>query len=196
MRPTLRTAVLASAILSLAGSTPLLAPGVALAQAAHAATDAASGNEQPPKQVQLTQQIVDNLVAAQKALQPIEGKMPQDGAADDKPDPKLDAQIDAAVKKSGFADDQAYADASYSVGLVLAGMDPDSGDYIGAKAAIQKQIKDLDADKKMPAKEKKEALAELNEAMKSTPDEKPLDGNVALVKKNFDKLNQAMPQSD
>ena len=41
----------------------------------------------------------------------------------------------------------------------------------------------------MPANEKKEALDELETALKSASTDKPLPGNVDLVKANLKKLN-------
>ena len=44
----------------------------------------------------------------------------------------------------------------------------------------------------MPAKEKKEALDELNAALKTVSPDKPAQGNIDLVAKNFDALSQGM----
>ena len=145
----------------------------------------------PPKQVKLTQAALDNLIAAQKQIRAAQGNAPQDQNA--APDPKLDAKIAGIVKSNNFASMAEFGDVSYSVGVVLSGMDPDSGNYIGAQAALKKQLDEVKADKKMPPKEKKEALDELNEAMKSAGDDKPVPGNVDLVKANISKLNEGQP---
>ena len=145
----------------------------------------------PPKQVKLTQAALDNLIAAQKQIRAAQGNAPQDQNA--APDPKLDAKIAGIVKSNNFASMAEFGDVSYSVGVVLSGMDPDSGNYIGAQAALKKQLDEVKADKKMPPKEKKEALDELNEAMKSAGDDKPVPGNVDLVKANLSKLNEGQP---
>ena len=155
---------------------------------------AATQAEPPqPKQVALTQKSLDGLIAAQKEIRDLEAKMPKDAKA---PDPKMDSQIDAAVKKNGFASAADFADASYSVGVVLAGMDPDSGKYIGAEAATKKQVEEVKADKQMPPKEKKEALEELDQVLKAGAAAKPSQGNIALVTANVSKLNDGLKQAD
>lgn len=163
--------------------------GLALAQDKGAAAQA----EPQPKQVALTQKSLDGLIAAQKEIRDLEAKMPKDTKA---PDPKMDGQIDAAVKKNGFASAGDFADASYSVGVVLAGMDPDSGKYIGAEAATKKQVEEVKADKQMPPKEKKEALEELEQVLKAGSTEKPPQANIDLVTANVSKLNDGLKQAD
>lgn len=183
-----RAALAAATLLTLATPVGL---GVAHAQAKGGA--AVPAEPPQPKQVSLTQKSLDGLIAAQKQIRDLESKMPKDAQA---PDPKMEGQIDAALKKNGFANANEFADASYSVGIVLAGMDPDSGKYIGAQAATKKQIDEVKADKQMPPKEKKEALEELDEAMKASSTDKPLQGNVELVTANISKLNEGLKQAD
>ena len=168
--------------------------GLGVVHAQGKADGAAPAVEAPqPKQIALTQKSLDGLVAAQREIRDLEAKMPKDAKA---PDPKLEGQVDAAVKKNGFASAGDFADASYSVGVVLVGMDPDSGKYIGAEAATKKQIDEVKADKQMPPKEKKEALEELDETLKAGAADKPSQGNIDLVTANLSKLNEGLKQSD
>jgi hypothetical protein len=64
--------------------------------------------------------------------------------------------------------------------------------YVGTEAVIKAQIAQVQADKKMSAKEKKDALAELNQALKAP--EPPIEhkGNIDLVGKYYDKLAAVM----
>ena len=73
-------------------------------------------------------------------------------------------------------------------------MDPETKSYVGPQAVIKKQIEEVKADKSMPPKEKKEALAELSAALQPAAAAKPMQANVDLVSKNFEKLNQSMQQ--
>jgi hypothetical protein len=75
---------------------------------------------------------------------------------------------------------------------VLAGFDPVSKKYVGTEAVIKAQIAQVQADKKMSAKDKKDALADLNQALKAP--EPPIEnrGNIDLVGKYFDKLAAIM----
>ncbi len=183
-----RAALAAAALLAL--SAPV---GFGVAQAQDKGGAAAEAEPPQPKQVALTQKSLDGLIAAQKEIRAIEAKMPKDAKT---PDPKLDGQIDAAVKKNGFASAGDFADASYSVGVVLAGMDPDSGKYVGAEAATKKQVEEIKADKQMPPKEKKEALDELDQVLKAGATDKPSQGNIDLVTANVAKLNDGLKQAD
>jgi hypothetical protein len=184
MRFTLRHAV---AALSLA-SLPIVLPasiGVAVAQQQPPA------GEEAPKQMALTDKQIDNMLAARPDVDAIMAKLPQ-GA--DQPNPKVVAQLDAVVKKHGFANYGDYDDVSGNVSLVMAGFDPQSKKYVGEEVVLKQEIAAMQADKKMPAKDKKEALDQMNAALKSiTPLQFP--ANVALVAKYYDKLAEGMQQN-
>ncbi len=164
----------------------VLSAGPALAQAKDNAVPA----DAEPKQVPLTQKQIDGVIAAQKEIRAIESKVPDKDA--DKDDPKTDAAVAAAVKKNGFASVEDFANTSFSVGMVLAGVDPQTKQYVGADAVTKKQMSDIQADTTMSAKDKKDALDELGAASKQTPTVKPIEGNIALVSKNYDALNAAL----
>jgi hypothetical protein len=57
---------------------------------------------------------------------------------------------------------------------------------------IKAQIAQVQADKKMPAKDKKEALDELNEALKTPAPQIENKSNIDLVGKYYDKLVAAL----
>jgi transcriptional regulator of aromatic amino acid metabolism len=61
---------------------------------------------------------------------------------------------------------------------------------------IKAQIAAIQADKKMPAKDKKAALADLNEALKTPAPAIENKGNIDLVAKNYDKLAAALQGGD
>jgi transcriptional regulator of aromatic amino acid metabolism len=75
---------------------------------------------------------------------------------------------------------------------VLGGFDPATKKYVGTEAVIKAQIAQVQADKKMPAKDKKEALDELNEALKTPSPAIENKGNIDLVGKYYDKLVAAL----
>ena len=102
------------------------------------------------------------------------------------------AQLDGVAKKNGFASYDEYNNVVDNISLVLAGFDPATKKYVGAEAVIKAQIAQVQADKKMPAKDKKEALADLNEALKSPPPAIENKGNIDLVAKYYDKLAEAL----
>ncbi len=147
---------------------------------------------EPPqlKQIALTEQQIEHLLAAQKEIDAIAEKLPDTPNA--KPDPKITAQFDDAAKRNGFADYGEYNDVLDNVTLVLGGFDPQSKTYVGPEAVLKSQIAAVQADKKMPAKDKKAALAEMNEALKTPAPAIENKGNIDLVTKYYDKLAAAL----
>ena len=109
-----------------------------------------------------------------------------------KPDPKVTAQLEGVAKKNGFASYDEYNDVVDNISLVMAGFDPATKKYVGADAVIKAQIAEVQADKKMSAKDKKEALADLNQALKAPAQAIENKGNIDLVTKYYDKLAAAM----
>jgi len=189
--PVFRPVVLS---LMLALSFTALAAESGFAQAAKKApakqAEPAPAPEPPLKQIALTDKQIESVLAAQKDLDAITDKLPENAAA--KPDPKVVAQLDDAAKKNGFASYGEYNDVVENIGLVLSGFDPQTKKYVGQEAVIKQQIAAVQADKKMPAKDKKEALADLNGALKSPPPVIENKGNIDLVEKYYDKLSAAM----
>ena len=100
------------------------------------------------------------MLAAQKDMDAVTAKIPDNAP----PDPKIDAKLDDVAKKYGFAGYPDYSTVVDNISLVLGGVDPATKKYVGAEAVIKAQIALVQADKKMSAKDKKDAMSELNEA--------------------------------
>ena len=149
----------------------------------------AQAPEPPPlKQMALTEAQIQAVLAAQKEIDAITDKIEDDA----KPDPKITAQLDGIAKKNGFASYDEYNTVVDNISLVLGGFDPGTKKYVGTEAVIKAQIAQVQADKKMPASEKKEVLADLNETLKSPPPAIENKGNIDLVAKYYDKLADAL----
>ncbi len=188
--------VLSVACLALAMSA--ISSGDVLAQAKMAPAEAdgraaAGRRQQAPalKQIALTDKQIENLLAGQKDIDAITDKIPDNA----KPDPKVDAQLDAAAKKDGFASYDEYNTVVDNISLVLGGFDPATKKYVGPETVMKAQLAQIQADKKMSAKDKKEALADLNDALKSPPPAVENKGNIDLVGKYYDKLAAALGDS-
>jgi hypothetical protein len=162
----------------------------ALAQAKSqmAPAQAAAPQDAAVKQIALTEKQVQGVLAASPEIDAITSKLPEDS----KPDPKVTAQLEGIAKKNGFASSEEYYSVVDNISLVLAGFDSASKKYVGTEAVIKAQIAEVQADKKMSAKDKKEALADLNEALKSPPQPIQNKGNIDLVTKYYDKLAAVM----
>src|SRR5260370_805199 len=109
-----------------------------------------------------------------------------------KADPKGSEQVEAVAKKNGFAGYDEYNAVVDNISVVLGGFDPATKKYVGPETVIKAQIAQVQADKKMPAKDKKAALADLNAALKTPPPPIENKGNIDLVTQYYDKLADAL----
>jgi hypothetical protein len=186
MREFIRPVAIALSVVCLAASVAVLSTGSALAQGKMAPAQAAP----PPamKQIALTDKQVQNVIAASKDMDALSEKMPQNG----KPDPKLTAQFEATAKKYGFASYDDYNDVVDNIGMIMSGIDSTTKKYVGMLAVTKAQIAEVQADKKMSAKDKKAALDDLNQALKAPEPTIENKGNIDLVVKNYDKLSAIM----
>lgn len=142
------------------------------------------------KQIALTPALIEQFVAAKKDIDTVLEKMP-DGT--DEPDPGTMSKLDVVAKKFKFASYRDYDAVENNIGIVMAGIDPDAKRYIGVDAVIKKQVADIQADKQISAKDKKDTIDQLNATLPAIP-KLQYPGNVDVVVKNYDRLNEAMPQ--
>ncbi|MBR0828843.1 hypothetical protein JQ596_25240 [Bradyrhizobium manausense] len=189
LRPTL-TALSAACLISAAS---LAFSSAAFAQAKQQPAPSQAAPAQPQqapalKQIALTDKQIDGVLAAQKDMDAITEKLPENTA----PDQKTIAQLEAAAKKHGFAGYDDYNSVVDNISLVLGGFDPATKKFVGPEAVIKAQIAEIEADKKMAAKDKKEAIGELNDALKSPPPAIENKANIDLVTKYYDKLVAAL----
>ena len=140
------------------------------------------------KQVQLSDKSVQGFIAAQKDLAAMASKLQ---AAGDKPDAKLQAELESVATRNGFASFAELDDTAANISMVMAGLDPQSGDYIDPLEAIKKEMEEIKKDDKIPEKDKKQMLDEMEQALKTTP---PLQykENVAVVKKFQKEIEKAL----
>jgi hypothetical protein len=189
MREFVRPVAAALSVACLAASLTIAATGSALAQAKPAPSQQAVP-QQPPalKQIALTEKQIEGVIGAAKDIDVITEKLSENS----KPDPKVTAQLEAVAKKNGFASYDEYNDVVDNISIVLAGFDPATKKYVGTEAVIKAQMARVQADKKMSAKDKKDALADLSQALKAP--EPPIEnkGNIDLVGKYYDKLTAIM----
>jgi len=119
-----------------------------------------------------------------------------DGAESDKPeDPKVETQAAAVAKKHGFASLAQYDDVSLNITMIMSGVDPHTKKFTEPPEQIKNEVAALKADKSVPEAEKKEALTQLEAALKNA---RPVQfkENIALVLKYFDQLAPIMQEQD
>jgi hypothetical protein len=189
MRELIRPFVTVLTIACCAASFAAFSTDSALAQAKEQAPAAQAGQQQPQfKQVALTEKQIDGVITAQKEMNPITDKLPENAP----PDAKVMSQLDGIAKKNGFASFDDYSNIVDNISLVMGGIDPQSKKYVGSEAVIKSQITQVEADKKMSANDKKQALADLTGALKAPEPKVENKGNIDLVVKNYDKLNDVL----
>ena len=197
MREFVRPFAATLSIACLAASMAMLSSSDVLAQANQAppnqtapAPQAAPPQQptfKPVKQMALTDKQIEGVLAAQKDMEEITAKLPDNPTPD-----KITAQLDGVARKNGFASYDEYINVVDNISIVLAGFDPATKQYVGTDAVIKAQIAQVKADKKMSPSDKKEALAELNDALKAPAPSIENKGNIDLVAKYYDKLADAL----
>jgi hypothetical protein len=151
----------------------------------------------PPeaKQIALTDKQIESVLASQKDFDALASQQPADKPGAKAP-PNMLAKLDDVAKKYGFANYAEYAVVQANIELVMGGFDPKTKTYVGPEAVLKQQLAELQADKKMPAADKKDALAEINEALKTPPPALEYKANIDLVAKYYDKLSALMQDDE
>ena len=98
-------------------------------------------------------------------------------------------------KKNGFANLVEHNVVSMNIAMIVSGIDPESKKFTEPSELIKQEIASVKADISVPDAEKKNYLAQLEDALKSA---KPIQfkENIALVLKYFDKLPPLMQEQD
>jgi hypothetical protein len=143
--------------------------------------------EQQFKQVRLTEKHIKGYISAQKQLAPLASKLE---GADDKADPALEGQLQQIAKSNGFSGVDELAQVGANISIVLAGLDPQTGQFTEPPDLIRKEMEQVKQDAQMSQEDKSQALSEMQEALKTAT---PLQfrENVTLVKKYQKELDQA-----
>ena len=133
-------------------------------------------------QIQLTADEVSDYIAAQQDLERVIVRLPEDRP--EMPGAKSRSDVEAILRRHNFDSLDDYNVISRNIALVLEGIDPTTGAYVGADAVLKRQLAELEADPSVSPDEKQAASEELNAAMKATVPVK-FPGNIDLVVKNL-----------
>ncbi|MGH8642226.1 MAG: hypothetical protein ACRET6_10965 [Burkholderiales bacterium] len=122
------------------------------------------------KEVQLTEKHVEGFIAAQKKM----------AAA-------KEAEFEAIAKAHGFANLDEIDTVEVNIMMVMEGLDPQTKAFAEPPVQIRKLIEEVNKDSSMPEDQRKQALAKLNEELKTA---RPLrfPGNIELVKRYYDRI--------
>jgi hypothetical protein len=152
--------------------------------------DPGVASAQEVKQIKLTEKHIQGFIAASKDMAKL-----SDPGNSDKPNPELEGQAEAVVKKNGFASLAEFDDVSTNISTIMSGIDQQTKRFTEPPEQIKKEIAALKADKSVPEGEKKEDLAQLEAALKNA---EPIQfkENIALVLKYFDRLAELMQEQE
>jgi hypothetical protein len=161
----------------------------ALAAVAVTAATAEQQQQQQPNQIALNAKQVESFVASVKELSAAIEKI--ESGSSGNPSPQQMASLSAIAKKYGFKDFGEYEDVADSISIVMGGIDPQTKQFTQPPEFIKKQIAQVQADKSLDPKERKELLQDLNEQLKLAVNVAH-PGNITLVLKYYDKLEAAL----
>jgi hypothetical protein len=136
-------------------------------------------SEQQFKHVRLTEKHLQGYISAQKELAPLASKLESSG---NQPDPELQGQLQQIATSNGFSGIDELAEVEANIAIVLAGLDPQTGQFTEPPDLIRKEMEEVKEDTKMSQQDKDQALSEMQEALKTATPLK-FKENVALVKK-------------
>src|SRR5262245_43491997 len=92
------------------------------------------------KQIRLTEKQVQSFLAAQKQIAPLAEKLESMG---DKGDPALEKQVEQIAKSNGFATLEELGNVGSNISVVLAGLDPTTGEFTEPPDQIRKEIDEI-----------------------------------------------------
>jgi hypothetical protein len=166
-----------------------LVVAIAVSSVLTVAPGAATAASDVIQQVKLSDQMIEGFIASQKDMAKVAEKL--QGTPTDKPDPKIQAELEGVAKKHGFKDFAEYDDVAANISMIMASIDPQTGSFTDPVDAIKKEIEEVKVDKSIKEADRKTMLEELAEALKVTQPIKFQD-NIALVKKFREKIDAVL----
>ena len=118
-----------------------------------------------------------------KGLPAVVEKMGQTAVLTGHINAKYKAELEEVTKKNGFKNFAEYEAVAANISMIMAAIDPQTGEFNDPQTAIKKEIEDVSAETRQSrTSEKKQLLAELDEALKLAPSIQ-FPTNIDLVKK-------------
>lgn len=149
------------------------------------AQDKPATDDQQLQQIELTDAQVQGYLKIAPKLAKMFDRIDQAG---DQPDKKLQSDLEALAKEGGF---KSYDDLEIIVSnitFVMSGINEEDGSFQEPVEVLKEELKDIEADTELNAKEKAELVGAINESIAITP-KLAHPGNVDIVKKHFKALS-------
>ena len=83
--------------------------------------------------------------------------------------PEIRAKLDAVAKKHGFADFGELDQVASNISIVMAGVNADTGEFVDPVEVMKMELENVKHDESIPGEEKKQIVAELIEAIETSP---------------------------
>ena len=167
----------------------MIAAFAAVTIAATGSAVAEPQQQSQPNQIALNAKQVESFINSVKDISAAIEKI--ESSSSGNPSPQQMASLNAIAKKYGFKDFGEYEDVADSISLVMGGIDPQTKQFTQPPEFLKKQIAQVQADKSIDPKERKELLQDLNEQLKMSVNVAH-PGNITLVLKYYDKLEASM----
>ncbi len=180
--------LIAGTAFAFAVSAITAAPALAQKKQQQQQQQAAQPEEAELDQIELTDKQIEAFIATQKEIQPITAKLKGNA----QPSKQMMSQMEGIAKKNGFKDFDEFGDVGANIGFVFGGINPQSKKF-EPEELIKREIAAVQANNKIPAKQKQQILKDLQQASTSMPKLK-YPGNADLVAKNYDQLKPLMEQ--
>ena len=148
----------------------------------------AEGRDGPAKgHIQLTETQVMNFIAAQQDVARLAGKLQNAGDRA----PALRAELDSVAKKYGFSNFRELDQVAANISIVMAGLNPDTGEFIDPVDVIKEELENVKGDNSISGEEKEQIVAELIEAIQISPAVVHRD-NIELVKSHRKAIDKVL----
>lgn len=149
---------------------------------------ARADTETGPKQIELTEQSIQAVIAAQTDLKAFVESM-KDPGADLTPDDEK--KLEEIAVKHGFETYDTLENATATVSIILAGVDKDTAEFTEPVDVLKQELADIKADPDLKEEERNILIEELEQAIAADPKiEHP--GNIELVQKYHNELEAAL----
>jgi len=153
---------------------------------------AASAQDGPAfQQIQLTDAHVKGYLKVADKLPDVFERLDK---AEGKPGKKLQSEIKSLGRSGGFKSLAELEDVVATITFVMSGMDED-GNFQEPSELLKAELKEIEADTEMKAKEKEEMTASIKESIEGTPKLKHA-GNVDVIKANLQALLALSPPEE
>lgn len=140
------------------------------------------------QQIPLNDKLVKNYLAANADLDAISYRIMAEGSVIS---PALKNDLEKIAKVHGFASFAELDNVAANIAIVMAGIDSQTMAYIDGHDALVKELDNVKNDESIPAADRKQLVADLEEAIATTP-ELQYPNNIELIKRHYKEIEKSL----